>query len=285
MLLRRLLDSGAQSSSHGSIKIFTEEEIKEATNNYHETRILGEGGQGVVFKGILSDSTQVAVKKSRLGDPNQVPHFINEIYLLSQIQHEHVVRLIGCCLQTEIPLLVYELRIASEVASTLAHLHSSTMPIVHRDIKPANVLLDVFLKAKVCDFGSSRVVPADQDQGKTLVQGTIGYLDPEYLHTGTLSEKSDVYAFGVILMELVTGQPALCLHRPNNTKHITTYLESAVANNSLNDLLDQRVVNAENQTQLYQIAMLAVKCASVIGDTRPTMVHVAAQIEKLRFHI
>ncbi|XP_010428765.1 PREDICTED: wall-associated receptor kinase 2-like [Camelina sativa] len=300
LLAQRLLDSG----THAPIKIFKEEEIKAATNNYHETRILGKGGQGIVYKGIMPDNTEIAIKKARVGDRDQVGQFINEVVVLSQINHPHVVRLLGCCLETQTPLLVYEyvsggtlydnlfgsslpwedrLRIAAEIAGTLSYLHSSPpVPLVHRDVKPANVILDDTLSAKVSDFGSSRLFPADKEQLTTLVQGTKGYLDPEYFNTSLLSEKSDVYSFGVLLMELVSGEKAVFFIRPQTEKFLVTHLESALKENRLSDVMDRRVVNEENRWQIYEAALLALRCTKVKGEDRPDMRQVAAELEGLR---
>ncbi|KAK4275809.1 hypothetical protein QN277_018829 [Acacia crassicarpa] len=284
-------------------RIFTEVELKNATNNFDETRILGRGGQGTVYKGTLSDNTLVAVKKSRVGgDPQHIKSFINEVFVLSQINHRHVVKLLGCCLETEVPLLVYEfvdngslldhldpsenecsitwdtrLRIATETAGAISYLHSSaSIPIIHRDIKSANILLDHNNTTKVSDFGASRLVHLDEAQVATVIQGTIGYLDPEYLQTGLLNEKSDVYSFGIVLVELLTGNKAFQF----NT--LANYFVSSMKEDRLWEILDKRVLDQKkNAMILNEVASLAKRCIRVSGEERPTMKEVAMELEGL----
>uniref|UniRef100_M4EAS4 Protein kinase domain-containing protein n=1 Tax=Brassica campestris TaxID=3711 RepID=M4EAS4_BRACM len=305
MLRQRLSGAGP---SNVDVKIFTEEGMKKATNGYDETRILGQGGQGTVYKGILPDNSVVAIKKSRLGDSSQVEQFINEVLVLSQINHRNVVKLLGCCLETEVPLLVYEfinsgtlydrlhgsmsdssltwehrLRIAVEIAGTLAYLHSSaSIPIIHRDVKTANILLDENVTAKVADFGASRLMPMDKEQLTTMVQGTLGYLDPEYYNTGLLNEKSDVYSFGVVLMELLSGQKALCFEKPQQSKHLVNYFASAMKENRLHEVIEGQVMKENNQREIHEASRIAVECTRLMGEERPRMKEVAAQLEALR---
>ncbi|KAJ4871687.1 Wall-associated receptor kinase 1 [Raphanus sativus] len=306
ILVRRLSRPG---TSNANIQIFTDESMKEATNGYEESRILGQGGQGTVYKGILPDDSVIAIKKARLGgDSSQVEQFINEVLVLSQINHRNVVKLLGCCLETEVPLLIYEfinsgtlsdhlhgflfgpsltweqrLRIAVEIAGTLAYLHSSaSIPIIHRDVKTANILLDENLTAKVADFGASRLIPMDKEQLTTMVQGTPGYLDPEYYNTGLLNEKSDVYSFGVVLMELLTGQKALCFERPLQPKHLVSYIVSAMKENRLHEVIDKKVIDEDNWKEIEEAARVAMECTRVTGEERPLMTEVAAKLEGLR---
>ncbi|EOA39751.1 hypothetical protein CARUB_v10008398mg [Capsella rubella] len=304
MLRERLSRAG---SSNVDVKIFTEECMKTSTNGYDKSRILGEGGQGTVYKGTLPDNSIVAIKKARLGDNSQVEQFIREVLMLSQINHRNVVKILGCCLETEVPLLVYEfitngtlfdhlhgsmfdssltwehrLRIAIEVAGTLAYLHSSaSIPIIHRDVKTANILLNENLTAKVADFGASRLIPMDKEQLTTMVQGTLGYLDPEYYTTGLLNEKSDVYSFGVVLMELLSGQKALCFERLETSKHIVSYFVAAMKEDRLHEIIDSQVMNEYNQREIHEAARIALECTRLVGEERPRMKEVAAELEAL----
>ncbi|RVW37845.1 Wall-associated receptor kinase 2 [Vitis vinifera] len=188
-----------QLSRQGSterIKIFTFEELEKATKKYDESNIIGRGGFGTVYKGTLTDGRIVAIKKSKMVEQSQGKDFINEVGILSQINHRHVIQLLGCCLETQVPLLVYEfinngtlsdhihnenkasaimwetrLRIAIQTAEALYYLHSvASTPIIHRDVKSTNILLDAEYNVKVCDFGASRLVPLDQTQLSTAVQ-------------------------------------------------------------------------------------------------------------------
>ncbi|KAJ9554243.1 hypothetical protein OSB04_018288 [Centaurea solstitialis] len=301
--------SGEGGSHHDRAKVFTIEELKRATNNYDETRIIGKGGYGTVYKGVLSDKRIVAIKKSKLVDQtqSQIEQFINEVVILSQINHRNVVKLIGCCLETEVPLLVYEfisngtlsdhihneskslaltwdirLRIATGTAGALSYLHSAaSVPIIHRDIKPTNILVDDNYVAKVSDFGASKLIPMDQVELATIVQGTLGYLDPEYLQTNQLTDKSDVYSFGVVLVELLTRKQALRFDRPEKERNIAIYFLSSLKEGRLFQVLEERLLLNEGiiPNDIIDVSRLAKRCLRVKGDERPTMKEVAMELE------
>ncbi|XP_016455653.1 wall-associated receptor kinase 2-like [Nicotiana tabacum] len=289
-------------------KIFTAEELKKATNSYANDRILGRGGNGIVYRGVLRDNRVVAIKRSRFVDESQIDQFINEVLILTQVNHRNVVRLFGCCLEAEVPLLVYEfvsegtlyehihnqrgsdwlswqnrLRIAAEIATTLAYLHSfASMPIIHRDVKSANILLDNVYTSKVADFGASRLIPLDQTHVATLVLGTSGYLDPEYFRTSQLTEKSDVYSFGVVLAELLTGLKPVSKDRNGEDKNLADFFVMSMNKNSLFQILDRRILREGSLEQIQKMAELVKNCLRVHGEDRPTMKEVAIEIEGLR---
>ncbi|KAG8377044.1 hypothetical protein BUALT_Bualt09G0127100 [Buddleja alternifolia] len=291
-----------------STKIFTAEELEKATKNYAEERILGRGGYGTVYKGILHDQQIVAIKKSRIIDHSQIEQFINEVIILTQVNHRNVVKILGCCLETEVPMLVYEyvpnntlfhhihnsggmpwfswdnrLRIATEAAGALAYLHSAAaMPVIHRDVKSPNILLDEYYTAKISDFGASRLVPIDQTMVSTLVQGTLGYLDPEYFHTGQLTEKSDVYSFGVVLAELMTGRKPLSNTKNEGEKSLSTFFLVSLKEDRLFQIVDPRVLREGSLEQIKTIGELVKRCLRLHNEERPSMKEVAMELEGLR---
>ena len=299
------------SSCEGNVDkttLFTSKELEKATDRYNENRVIGQGGQGIVYKGMLMDGRIVAVKKLKIMGENKLRQFINEVVILSQINHRNVVKLLGCCLESEVPLLVYEfipngtlsehihdqneefpitwemrLRIATEVARALSYLHSAAAtPIYHRDIKSTNILLDDKYRAKVADFGTSKSITIDQTHLTTQVQGTFGYLDPEYFRSSQFTEKSDVYSFGIVLIELLTGKKPILKTRSGEEKSLATYFISSMKENRLSDLLDTRVVKEGRQEEINAFAHLARRCINLNGMNRPTMIEVAMELERIR---
>ncbi|KAL8499816.1 hypothetical protein ACS0TY_019704 [Phlomoides rotata] len=306
-----LLQQQLSSSDGGveNIRLFDAKELAQATDRYNENRILGRGGQGTVYKGMLRDGRIVAVKKSKKVDEAEIVVFINEVVILSQINHRNIVKLLGCCLETQVPLLVYEfvpngtlfqhihdqsddifplswkmrLRIATEIAEALSYLHyTASVPIYHRDIKSTNILLDEKYRAKVSDFGTSRSIAIDQTHLTTRVLGTFGYLDPEYFRSSHFTEKSDVYSFGVVMVELLTGEKAITAVKDEAGRGLAMHFLHAMEENNLYKILDQDVVKEGGTENVTAVARLAMRCLNLKGKKRPTMKEVAAVLEGIQ---
>ncbi|GLJ53319.1 hypothetical protein SUGI_1136930 [Cryptomeria japonica] len=272
-----------------SLRMFSETELKIASNNYSTE--LGRGGFATVYKGVLSDGNSVAIKKPKTFSPE----FTNEIVILSHTNHRNVVKLIGCCLRTELPLLVYEFvpngtlfqhlqspeknfpwerrrQIAIETAEGIAYMHrGSSQPIFHRDIKSSNILLDDTFTPKVADFGISRLRPSDETHLSTMFpSGTPGYVDPEFVRSNQYTDKSDVYSFGVVLIKLLTGlRPVLSVQ--GSVCALYDHFLSTINDNFLSEILDTNAVKEENRGQMEKMAMLAKACLQVKANERSSM--------------
>ncbi|XP_034697224.1 wall-associated receptor kinase 2-like [Vitis riparia] len=306
LLLQRQISSSSIGSSVEKTKLYTIEELEKATDNFNAGRVLGKGGHGKVYKGMLLDGSIVAIKKSIVVDERQVVEFINEVFILSQINHRHIVKLLGCCLESEVPLLVYEyvsndtlshhlhnedhastlsweerLRIADEIAGALAYLHSyASTAILHRDIKSRNILLDENFRAVVSDFGLSRSIAPEKTHLSTLVQGTFGYLDPEYFRSGQFTDKSDVYGFGMILAELLSGEKVICSSRSEES--LAIHFRLAMKQNFLFEILDKVIVSEGQEKEILAVAKIAKRCLKLSGKKRPAMKEIAADLHQLR---
>ncbi|KAK1289785.1 Wall-associated receptor kinase 2 [Acorus calamus] len=299
--LQRLLSS----NPNIAFKMFSKEDLERATDKFNQNNILGQGGQGMVFKGVLPNNQVVAVKKSMVVNEMQNTQFANEMIILSQINHKNVVKLLGCCVEVEVPMLVYEfisngtlfnfihggrqmrfkdlLKFATETASAIAYLHSAASPpILHGDIKSSNILLDENHMAKVSDFGASKLTPIDKDQFATFMQGTWGYLDPECLQTGQLTDKSDVYSFGVVLAELLTRRKAVSSIEGNvKDRSLANIFVTSMKESRITNLLDPHTVKEGRMDLITEVCKLTTRCLSIIGEYRPTMKEVAMELEGL----
>ncbi|GLJ24427.1 hypothetical protein SUGI_0466430 [Cryptomeria japonica] len=288
-----------------SLRIFSAKELAKACNNYSKEMVLGSGGFGTVFKGILSDGTLVAIKKSKQALNLEDDHeFLNEITILSQINHRNIVKLLGCCIQTKFPLLVSEfvpngtlfqhlhskegslpwasrLQIAIETGEALAYLHSAaSQPIFHRDVKSSNILLNDRFSPKVVDFGISRLISTSYNTHVTTfnIKGTRGYLDPEFFQTSQLTEKSDVYSFGVVLVELLTALKAISLARDSEEMSLSSLFLSRLDHDRLTEILDNRVLEEENLQEMEDMARIARKCLHLERRKRPSMKEVVEEL-------
>uniref|UniRef100_A0A0D9WHX3 non-specific serine/threonine protein kinase n=1 Tax=Leersia perrieri TaxID=77586 RepID=A0A0D9WHX3_9ORYZ len=286
-------------------RLFYVDELKSRTNNFSDSHEIGSGGYGKVYKGTLTDGTLVAIKRAQLCSMQGVVEFRNEIELLSRVHHRNLVSLIGYCYEQGEQMLVYEyisngtlrenlmarvmpldwqkrLRIALGSARGLAYLHEhADPPIIHRDVKSTNILLDDNLKAKVADFGLSKLIADTKTHVSTQVKGTLGYLDPEYYMTQKLSEKSDVYSFGVVMLELMSGRQPI-----ENGEYIVREVRLAINpgdhdHYGLHGIVDPAIQDAARTTGFRQFVQLAMRCVENSTAARPAMGTVVKEIEAI----
>ncbi|KFK34631.1 hypothetical protein AALP_AA5G171200 [Arabis alpina] len=308
--LRKLHRNLLSTNNAGIDKIFSGKEIIKATNNFSKPNLLGSGGFGEVFKGNLSDGKTIAVKRAKLGNEKSIYQIVNEVQILCQVSHTNLVKLLGCCIDLDLPILVYEfvpngtlyeqihhagegrslpwirrLMIAHQTAQGLAYLHSSvTPPIYHRDVKSSNILLDENLDVKVADFGLSRLGVSDVSHVTTCAQGTLGYLDPEYYLNFHLTDKSDVYSFGVVLFELLTSKKAIDFNREEEDVNLVVYVRKVMKEGRFVEMIDP-VIGKEATVMeiesMKELGALAELCVKETRQSRPTMKAAAKEIESI----
>ncbi|XP_013628285.1 PREDICTED: probable leucine-rich repeat receptor-like protein kinase At5g49770 isoform X1 [Brassica oleracea var. oleracea] len=288
-------------------KAFTFEELKKCTENFSEANDVGGGGYGKVYRGILPSGQLIAIKRAQQGSLQGGLEFKTEIELLSRVHHKNVVRLLGFCFDRSEQMLVYEyipngslrdslsgksgirldwtrrLKIALGSGKGLAYLHElADPPIIHRDIKSNNILLDENLTAKVADFGLSKIVgDPEKTHVTTQVKGTMGYLDPEYYMTNQLTEKSDVYGFGVVMLELLTGKSPIERGK-YVVREVKTKMNKTRSLYDLQELMDTTIIaSSSNLKGFEKYVDLALRCVEEEGVNRPSMGEVVKEIENI----
>ncbi|CAI8611813.1 unnamed protein product [Vicia faba] len=279
-----------------SIAIFDFQLLEGATNNFSRDNIMGESGSRIVYRARFDEHFKAAVKKA---DSDADREFENEVSLLSKIRHQNIIKLLGYCIHGESRFLVYEfmdsgsletqlhgptrgssltwyirLRIAIDVARALEYLHeNSNPPVVHRDLKSSNILLDSDFNAKLSDFG---LAVASGVQHKNMkMSGTLGYVAPEYISHGKLTDKSDVYAFGVVLLELLTGRKPMENMSSDQYQSLVSWAMPQLTDRSkLPSILDPVIQNTMDLKHLYQVAAVAVLCVQAEPSYRPLITDV-----------
>nr|XP_024358383.1 cold-responsive protein kinase 1-like [Physcomitrium patens] len=289
----------------GRPTLFSYKELKDATKNFHIDSKLGEGGFGIVYKGILYDGSEVAVKqlstKSRQGNEE----FLNEVTLITGVQHRNLVKLRGCCLKGRERLLVYEylenkslyqalfdpgkrlhlnwrtrVKILVGTARGLAYLHEGCQArIVHRDIKSSNILLDKELNPKIADFGLARLFTDDESHVSTRVAGTLGYLAPEYAMRGQLTEKADVFSFGIMTLEVVSGRKNFNARLPVEETYLLDWTWTLHDGGNILAVLDPLLMDEPYpEEEVKRVTEIALLCTQSLASMRPSMSHVVSML-------
>ncbi|KAG6648014.1 hypothetical protein I3843_07G117000 [Carya illinoinensis] len=296
-----------------STRFLAYEELKEATNNFESASVLGEGGFGRVFKGVLSDGTAVAIKRLTGGGQQGDKEFLVEVEMLSRLHHRNLVKLVGYYSSRDSSqnLLCYELipngsleawlhgplgvncpldwdtrmKIALDAARGLAYLHEDSQPcVIHRDFKASNILLENNFHAKVADFGLAKQAPEGRaNYLSTRVMGTFGYVAPEYAMTGHLLVKSDVYSYGVVLLELLTGRKPVDMSQPSGQENLVSWARPILRDKDrLEELADSRLGAKYPKEDFIRVCTIAAACVAPEASQRPTMGEVVQSLKMVQ---
>ncbi|CAM8974247.1 unnamed protein product [Rhodiola kirilowii] len=285
-------------------------ELEEATGGFDEVNVIGEGGYGVVFRGVLPDGSLVAVKNLMNNKGQAEREFKVEVEAIGKVRHKNLVGLVGYCVDGNKRMLVYEyvdngnleqwlhgdvgpsspltweirMKIAIGTAKGLAYLHEGLEPkVVHRDVKSSNILLDRKWNAKVSDFGLAKLLESEKSHVTTRVMGTFGYVSPEYASTGMLTEASDVYSFGVLLMEIITGRIPVDYSKPPEEMNLIDWFKSKVASRQGEEVVDPLIVIQPTPRQLKRVLLVCLRCIDMDVTKRPKMGQIVHMLEAEEF--
>ncbi|KAK4803855.1 hypothetical protein SAY86_003672 [Trapa natans] len=289
---------------------YTLSELEIATNGFGEENAIGEGGYGIVYRGILDDNTVVAVKNLLNNRGQAEKEFKVEVEAIGRVRHKNLVRLLGYCVEGAHRMLVYEyvdngnleqwlhgdagscspmtwdirMNIITGTAKGLTYLHEGLEPkVVHRDIKSSNILLDNQWNPKVSDFGLAKLLGSERSYVTTRVMGTFGYVAPEYASTGMLNERSDVYSFGILIMEIISGRNPVDYSRPPGEVNLVEWLKTMVTNRNAEGVLDPRLPEKPSSRALKRALLVALRCVDPNAQKRPKMGHVVHMLEAEEF--
>ncbi|PON45600.1 Cysteine rich receptor like kinase [Trema orientale] len=280
------------------LQIFYFNSVSVATDDFSVQNKLGQGGYGPVYKGKLPDGTDIAVKRLSIGSGQGLEEFTNEMRTISKLQHKNLIKLIGCCVEKEEKLLIYEFmpnksldhfifdqgrraeldwatrfNVIKGVAKGLEYLHhDSRVKIIHRDMKASNILLDENMNPKISDFGLARIYQATNDLVETRRKaGTRGYMSPEYLREGQCSEKSDVFSFGVLILEIVSGKRNFSFHDSDQYTSLIAYAWHMWSENKGLDMVDKELDGSYSSTEATRCIHMGLLCVQYHAKDRPTM--------------
>ncbi|KAK1391216.1 Receptor-like serine/threonine-protein kinase [Heracleum sosnowskyi] len=273
-------------------------QIANATDNFSYNNKLGEGGFGAVYKGVLDEGQEIAVKRLSKDSRQGVNEFMNEVSCIAKLQHRNLVRLIACCIEEGERMLVYEYmpnkgldsfifdkekcksfdwpkryNIINGIARGLLYLHQdSRLRIIHRDLKASNILLDYEMNPKISDFGLARIFGGSETQASTTrVVGTYGYMPPEYAIDGLFSIKSDVYSFGVLLLEIISGKKNRGFHHPDHNLNLVGHTWRSYNENNLLDIADKVILDSSNEHEVFRVVEIGLLCVQEYPEDRPNM--------------
>ncbi|KAK9935489.1 hypothetical protein M0R45_022591 [Rubus argutus] len=292
----------------GSKVHFSYEELMDITKGFSRQNVLGEGGFGCVYKGWMLDGKVVAVKQLKAGSGQGEKEFRAEVEIITRVHHRHLVSLVGYCISEQQRLLIYEfvpnktlehhlhgpgmpvlewtkrLKIALGSAKGLAYLHEDCHPkIIHRDIKSANILLDDSFEAQVADFGLAKLTNDMNTHVSTRVMGTFGYMAPEYASSGKLTDRSDVFSFGVVLLELITGRKPVDPTQPLGDESLVEWarplLIKALESGDLSELVDPRLEKHYVEGEMLRMVQAAAACVRHSATKRPRMAQVCRSLD------
>ncbi|CAJ1929571.1 unnamed protein product [Sphenostylis stenocarpa] len=285
---------------------YTLRELEDSTNAFAPENVIGEGGYGIVYHGILNDNTHVAIKNLLNNRGQAEKEFKVEVEAIGRVRHKNLVRLLGYCAEGAHRMLVYEfvdngnleqwlhgdvgpcspltweirMNIILGTAKGLTYLHEGLEPkVVHRDIKSSNILLSKQWNAKVSDFGLAKLLGSDNSYITTRVMGTFGYVAPEYASTGMLNERSDVYSFGILIMEVLTGRNPVDYSRPPEEVNLVDWLKKMVSNRNPEGVLDPKLPEKPTSRALKRALLVALRCTDPNAQKRPKMGHVIHMLE------
>ncbi|XP_042393178.1 G-type lectin S-receptor-like serine/threonine-protein kinase B120 [Zingiber officinale] len=288
------------------LPVLSFESIITSTSNFSKANLLGVGGFGPVYKGILPGGQEVAVKRLSRNSGQGHDEFKNEIILIAQLQHRNLVRILGCCIQGEEKILVYEYmpnrsldvilfdpkrkrlldwnsryNIIEGVARGLLYLHrDSRLRIIHRDLKASNILLDSEMSPKISDFGMARMFGTDEKETNTQrVVGTFGYMSPEYAMQGVFSVKSDVYSFGVLLLEIICGMKNSSFMHQKSSLNLLGYAWKSWNEDNVMEFVDPTIRDSCSLTQVSKCVNVGLLCVQDRANDRPTMSSVMVMLE------
>ncbi|KAJ1272948.1 hypothetical protein BS78_06G242100 [Paspalum vaginatum] len=282
------------------------EEIMAATDNFSDSNMLGQGGFGKVYKGLLQGAKEVAVKRLSKGSGQGTEEFRNEVVLIANLQHKNLVKLLGCCIHRDDKLLVYEylpnksldhflfdstrehvlkwperFKIIQGIATGIQCLHQdSRLTIIHRDLKASNILLDREMSPKISDFGMARIFNGSQPEANTdRLVGTIGYMSPEYVMGGVFSIKSDTYSFGVLLLEIVSGLKIRSPHLSEEFPNLIIYAWNLWKEGKTEDFVDSSLRETCPLDEVARCIHIGLLCVQDNPNCRPLMSTVVFMLE------